>query len=109
MKKKIIEDLSKLYNIDVELLSKLFKDAGDLIAEEVYEDRIQLKTNTELDFEFAQLNISNVDGQLKVKFQLNPDVLEQLVNVEKGGNTKFKRKLDKVATTQLCEMFKNFE
>ena len=95
MKINLIEDLSKLSNIDQEILAKLFDTLGNYIIQKVYEDRLNNKTETEIDFGFMLLTISNVNSSLKLKVLPDKDFLKDLMELERGKQPKLKLKIEK--------------
>ena len=103
---RLIEDLSKLSNIDVNILAKLFDAIELTIEEKVYEDRIKDIFNTEIDLEFALLSISNENGKEKIKFIPKEDLINKLKNAEQRKHTTLRKRLEKNITNKLLETFK---
>lgn len=106
MKINLIEDLSKLSNIDKEIIAKLFEVSGNYIIQKVYEDRLNNKTETEIDFGFMTLTILNVNSSLKLKVLPNKEFLNGLVEIEHGKNPKLKLKIEKNLIQTLIETYK---
>ena len=106
MKINLIEDLSKLSNIDQEILAKLFDTLGNYIIQKVYEDRLNNKTETEIDFGFMLLTISNVNSLLKLKVSPDKDFLKDLMELEHGKQPKLKLKIEKNLIQTLIENYK---
>lgn len=106
MKINLIEDLSKLSNIDNKILAKLFDVSGNYIVQKVYEDRLNNKIETEIDFGFMTLVISNVDSILKLRSLPNKEFLKDLMEIEHGKNPKLKLKIEKNLIQTLVETYK---
>lgn len=106
MKTNLIEGLSKLSNIDSDILAKLVDIMGECIIEAVYEDRLRNITTSEIDLGFITLSISNDDSKLKIKAIPSKELMTDLTNVEKGKNPKLKLKLEKNVIAKLQETYK---
>ena len=106
---RLIEDLSKLSNIDIDILAKLFEKVGECIAQKVYEDRLKVENTTMIDLDFGVFEIKNDEGKLKIKFSPSSSLLEDLVNIEKGKSPKLIKKLEKVTVTKLLETYKSLD
>lgn len=109
MERKVLEDLSKVSNIDKEIIDKLFQYLGYLICENVKCDRIKLIQDSILDIGIGILNISNNNGNLRIKYSPTKEMLEDLTNIEKGKDTKLKAKLEKSITEKLCDIYKDID
>lgn len=103
---KIIEDLSKLFNIEQGTLSKLLVTLGYCIAERVYEDVLENKTTTEVNIEFATLTVSNVDGKLKIKLTPNEQFLNDLKAAESRQKVKLVDRIEKYLINTLNYTYK---
>lgn len=106
MKVKMSEDLSKLSNLDRSICAKLLEMMGDIITQRLYESRLNLDSEVDVDLDFAHLLLTNIEGQLKIKLILNKEVLQNIVNIEKGKKSNLKLKVEKNLGNKIVEIFK---
>lgn len=106
MKVKMSEDLSKLSNLDSNICAKLLEMVGDIITQRLYEGRLNLDSEVDVDLDFAHLLLTNIEGQLKIKLILNKEVLQNIVNIEKGKKSNLKLKVEKNLGNKIVEIFK---
>lgn len=104
---KITEDLSKVSNVDKDILAKLFEGIQSVIVEEVYEDRLKNNPSTEIDLDFIKLIISNDNSQLKMSVIPSTKLLEELIDIEHGKEPKLKTKLEKNLVQTLSDTIKD--
>ena len=109
MKTKLIEDLSILSNIDIELLSKLFDKFALCIEERVYEDRIKEDFSTEIDLGFASIVIKNEDGKEKIKLIPTPEFIKILKRAESKKSSQLKKRLERSVTTKMLELLRDID
>lgn len=106
MTKKVTTDLSKLSNIPVEYLNKLFSLCAFIIGNSVYESMLSSDSVTELDFEFGKLIVKSDLKDIKMKFIPNDDLEMDLKNINQGGEPALKHKLEKAVVAKLIDMYK---
>lgn len=106
MEKRLIEGLSKVYNLDVDTWAKIFDTISSLIEEYVYESRINLDSKTDIDLEFATLSLLNEDNKLKINFIPKAEMIKDLRDIEQGNKSKLKTKLEKAVLENILETFK---
>lgn len=106
MEKRLIEGLSKISNLDIDMWAKIFDNISALIEEYVYESRINLDSKTDIDLEFATLSLVNEDNKLKINFIPKAEMIKDLKGIEQGNKSKLKVKLEKSVLTNILETFK---
>ena len=106
MKVKMSEDLSKLSNLDPNICAKLLEMMGDIITQRLYESRLNLDSEVDIDLDFAHLLLTNIEGQLKIKLVPNKEVSQNIVNIEKGKKSNLKLKIEKSLGNKIAEIFK---
>lgn len=106
MEKILIEDLSKLSNVEVDLWAKIFDNISSLIEEYVYESKVNLEEEIKIDIEFATLSISNIDGKLKIIFIPKEDMIKEFKSIQQGGKTRLKKKLERAVLNNLLETYR---
>lgn len=106
MKKRLIEDLSKISNLDTNVWAKIFDNISALIEEYVYESRINLDSRTDIDLEFAILSLTNEDKKLKINFIPKSEMVKSLKSIEQGNKSRLKVKLEKSVLNNILETFK---
>lgn len=109
MKRNLIEDLSKAYNIDEGILAKIFEGMSWCIGEAVYEGKLADETETDVDMGFATLVISLVNGKLRMSFIPKDSLIGDLKAISDGKDPRFKIKLEKVLKENLVATFKNID
>lgn len=108
MKRKITTDLSKLSNLDENLLDKLFIICADIIGSSVYESILNNENISELDFGFGTLIIKTDLKDIRMKFIPNNDLELDLKNINSGHEPSLKHKLEKAVSAKLVDMYKGF-
>lgn len=106
MEKRLIEGLSKISNLDIDMWAKIFDNISALIEEYVYESRVNLDSKTDIDLEFATLSLINEDNKLKINFIPKADMIKELKSIEQGNKSKLKVKLEKSVLNNILETFK---
>lgn len=106
MEKRLIEGLSKISNLDIDMWAKIFDNISALIEEYVYESRVNLDSKTDIDLEFATLSLINEDNKLKINFIPKADMVKELKSIEQGNKSKLKVKLEKSVLNNILETFK---
>ena len=106
MEKRLIEDLSKLSNVEVDLWAKIFDNISSLIEEYVYESKLNLDEELKIDIEFATLLISNTEGKLKIIFIPKDAMVKEFKAIQQGGKTRWKKKLERAVLNNLLETYR---
>lgn len=109
MKSSLVQDLSRLSNVDVGLLTELFNKFGLCIQERVYEDRIQGDTSTEIDIGLGSLFIINDQGQERVRFVPSAPFVANIKQAEAGKPSTLRKRLEKATTAKILELFRNVD
>lgn len=108
MKRNLIEDLSKLSNIELPLLEKLFGNIALLIAQYYYEQRLsEDETPLIIELGFASLVLSFEEGRLKFKTVPSPELVKQLKGISKGEAPLLESKLQEKAVERLLNYYKD--
>lgn len=109
MKRNLIGDLSKAYNVDEEILAKIFEGMSRCIGEAVYESRLVNETETDIDMGFATLVVSLVNGRLRISFIPKDSLIDDLKSINEGKDPKFRIRLERALRENLIDTFKNIE
>ena len=108
MEWKLTEDLSKLSNVDSEILTKLFEGMCLCIEQELHTDFLNNESETIIDLEFAKIAFFNRDGQLKIKFIPSEHLLSNIKLIERGKEPRLKKRLEKTILKKIADLMKEF-
>lgn len=106
MSRKIRSDLSTLYNIPENVISKLDDCTASLIGDTVYQNRITNNDISEIDIGYGTL-VFRVDvADIKVKFIPSDSLQKDLKNIANGGKPRIVSRVEKTLIAKLNELYK---